>query len=683
MESIQSEEPVMIVNNNLMTFEDNIGESDVDYNPQMRDDSQNPYIDPQVSNLLERPLLFKRVEWNSNQPFETRIIDDNIIPWWLAQSYPGVILSKFRYFACDFKIRIQVQSTMMHYGKLAVAWLPCVTTAPVAVNTRALFALDVNYIDAAQPKVLEINIPYMYPLKWWSVNDFFQATDMALGPHLYVDVLAPLGNAQAVSSIVPVSIYVTATNIRLAGPVNLVTSCPTTKSFFQSELNGDLKVKERGYIRSAIDSVPTFVSVKQVAPMGQSLEEDSTVRLALAASTTAEVTKDMVQSLLPEEHNVLNICRRPVCYPMVTVTSASTGSIGSWLVHPSFYKIPVKDDVLTNMNIVSRLAVYYHGSMKYAFSFSCAHVSTMRIAAIVSYETNTAGITDNRVAALWDITGSTIKTLEIPYLSNYPYTPTFDGNVEFDLTQLPRYGVPSVRLEIVNALTNGSISTVTPSCYINVFASAGEDFRLFLPRGFDGHFQNNSVVSYDQDNIGEIFKEKFEILGTNGTVINLPEFNFGEELIDIMDLLTRYSTITPAQTTLTRSIPKPYKDLFRFARYGMRYKILDATTSRTVFYSTGTILGDRPPFDTVPSPTDSVLQFDLPFYEAWYYDLPLTKPTSTAQVPGNVNTWSTYACLSADSVLSFWTFAAKSTYEPPLLKSPNTNLNVLSRSTLY
>lgn len=664
--SIQSVEPVITETNNLLSYETNIGQEESVYTTEVRKDDQNPFINPELNAILTRPYPISTFSWNSSSGFGTKLFEFNVASTWINISYPNNVLEKFRYFAADFKVKIQMQSTMMHYGKLAFAWLPNAIPTVPAWDIKDAFALDVNYIDAAQPIELEVDIPFMSPLKWWSVRDFQNDTSMSRGPIFKCFVLAPLGNAQATLTSVPVTFIVSASNVRACAPVPDINQAPYLVSMFQDG-NMTTNTKERGFVRTAIDTVPTFVSVRQMAPIGQSLEDDTAVRLSLSAATVSDSTKAMVQALIPDEHNIINVCKRPVLFDMLTINGSTTGEVTSILCHPSYPGSIPNGATVANMQIVSRMAQFWHGSLKYCFAFSCSKVSTMRVSVALDYCLPTStGTIDDRPAVIWDITGSCVKTIEVPYLSPYPYIPTYNGATELDMAVFYAYGVPTLRMRILNPLTSGNISTVVPDCYVNIFAAVGDDFRLFLPRGLDDKAATDFVQTFSQDNLGEMFSKPFDSLGTKGEDLQLPEYNFGEEFMDIMDILQRYS-IQTVTSPLTRQLPTHLANYFRHCRYGLRIKVIgDATTTsaygqyayRVVNAGPTQTTYRKPPLDLVPSPISPVGQFELPFYETWYYDLPITRP-STQMVFSSPGTSVVYTALSVDSILSFWTFAAK------------------------
>lgn len=648
-----------------MGFEETIGIEETDISAEGRNDDGNPYVSPQVNDILERPFKIGTFTWSSATALGSQLLFLDLIRTWLGFDYPAKVLSKFHYFACDLRIRIQLQTTMMHYGKLAIAWLPMADLANTNLLLGDLFALDAHILDAANPQVIEFTIPFMYCLKWWNTADFLQPTlgAMARGPGLMVRVLAPLGNAQAATASAPFSIYINAENVRVAGPVANALNGFQTPSFFQSSTSGQGKrLAERGFVRAVTDSVPSFVSVRQFASPGQSLEDDTTVRLSLKADTTMDYTKSMVQAILPDEHNLLNVCKRPYLLDSFVLTGSSTGPVWTAPVCPDYVAGPTNAKrVAANAQVVCRLAEYWHGSMKYLFAFTAAHVTTIRVAVVLSYEGSNPNTTDDRVAAVWDITGSMNKTLEVPFLSNFPYIPVTTTAPE--LVKATYYGLPTINIIVINPLTSGSVSTVTPSIVVNVFASVGEDFRLFLPRGFDANFRAFTNQSYLQDNLSSLFAQPFESLGDDGTNVVIPEYNFHEELIDILDILTRYTRVTTiaAPTTFTRNIPIAYRGFYRFSRYGNRFKTwLPAQAASAVYQNRLDTAGyTSPPFDVVPSPQLASVQVELPYYEPWYFDLPTTMATSQVVISPSSTTNEVYSSLSGDSVLSFWTWSVQ------------------------
>jgi len=380
-----------------------------------------------------------------------------------------------------------------------------------------------------------------------------------------------------------------------------------------------------------------------------------------------DYSNKMVHAMLENETNVLNICRRPSYIGSYTIFPGFSGHVAKIPVSPVYTSnFGVANDqpyVITNAQVITRLAKFWHGSMKYLISFTCSHVSTIRVAAMISYDAGST-TTDDYAVAVWDIKGSCYKELEVPFLSSFPYIP-FTGQLPNSVNHDSKYGVPFLHLVVLNPLTNGSVSTVAAPCRMQILSAAGDDFRLFLPFGRVNYDMSKMTDSVFQDNLGTMFAKEFPTAGTTGQKVNIPEYNFGEEFIDIRDLLCRYTKDPAPVEIISRSMPAFYKGLFRFARYGIRLKVMQPST-----YSTAEVdirvgpdwtWGETPPRDIVPHADQAPLQIELPYYESWYFDLPSTLPLSAVATP----TGDVYRALSSDSVFSFWTVAKYFNNAPP------------------
>lgn len=661
-----AEEDSIFIDDNIGGFDDTVGLTEVDPNSQDRDDSANPYISNDMSVILKRPQQLVSQTWSSTQVVGTSVM--NFFPFRSLMNVPynNKIIKQYRFFRASVRVRVVLQSTMMHYGKLMVSWLPVrKTTAPLP-DYRALFALDVNTIDAAKPEVLEFTIPFMSPLKWFHPSRAASGDGNALGPQVFINVLAPLGNAQSTTASVPITCFAEFVDPQLAGPITSSDFSSGEFVIYQSSGSSSGAAyridSERQSAREAVVSTPQFVGIRHMATVGQSLEEDTTVRLALSSDNTSDVSKKLVQSIVPNEHNLISICKRPVLLDTVQITSVSPVEVASYKVSPTIAFGP--DPVLANMQVISRLAKFWHGSMKYIFMFTTSHVSTIRIAAYISYDQQTEALGD-KPYAMWDITGSMTKEVEVPYLNQMPYVPVWHGDPTAE--NVAQWGQPLIRLKIVNALTNGAVSTVTPSCYMNVFAAAGDDFRLFVPQGYMDTDVIKMTPIFTQDNLGLAFAKKFEVLGTSGEQVKIPEYNFGEELIDIMDILHRYTTIgvSSGSGEFKRDVAliPLFRYMYRFRRYGARFKVLDVNSrargewkSAATYDSTSPVnFYTHPPWDIVPYTERVPLQVELPYNEAWYYDVISSYVYSTLfiQDPIAAGDKLVYTALSSDSVLSF------------------------------
>lgn len=668
LDSIQQEVVDLEEDHNLVTFADANGVLVSEPTPVARNDDQNPYLAPDLSAILTRPIHVGTTVWQPTLASGSMFNTLDIAALWMNDSYMRDVLSRFRYFACDFKVTIRLQSPFMMAGLLAFAWLPCALESKPR-NLKSMFALDIYTLDASNPEVLEINIPYLSPLKWWSVQQMRDPLDkMSLTPILMSGVLAPLVNAQSALASVNYTIYIEAQNIRLAGQVANTMLTPKSRDFFQSELSGkeNSRVKNRGVVRYVTDSVPHYVSVRQMASVGQSLEDDTTVRLSLAKDTLMDTSPAMVNALTPDEHALLNIMKRP---SLVSVTSLNVGAP----LNIYFPALPgYSPDFngrrgFTNAQLVSRWARYYQGTMKYAVTFVAPAVATVRVMVRIIYENSPVATASNNYAtAIWDITGTMTKTFSVPQLSHSPYLPC--GEIDPNQIGGGPDGVPCISITTLNPLVVAASTTVAPPMTIIITSAVDDDFRLFVPVGPS----LGDTTFYTPDffqSYGAIFSEKFDSLGTLGEEIKLPEYNFGEELVDIKDLLGRYY-LRPGNFSakIVRNLPNWFRGLYRFNRYGNRFKVLDPTNVlKATYESTDGILYQVPPTDIVPLPTAAVGQWELPYYESWYYDLPDTSPTSAIliSVPASMTNTQTWISVSADSLFSFPTMSVSAAVPPP------------------
>lgn len=611
--------------------------------------------------MLKRPLNFGTYTWSDTATLGTTLYC--VKPWAALEDKLAQYLHRFRFCRFDVKMTIMLNTTMMHSGKLVAWWLPYTNmkSTPVpSLPIRSLFALDTNIIDATRPEKLEIVIPYMSPFKWSVMHDI--AVTAPPQPIFAITVLNPLQNAQATVTSASFTVYCELTNVDLAGPIQTGGGPNIT---YQSDMSSFSDSTEK---RDAIDSSPTYVSVRQSASIGQSHEQDTTIKLSMDASHEMDYSKSMVQALMKDEHNLRNVAKRPSLLTINSITSASApgSTIFTHVCAPDYASIVnPTGKVITNAQIVSRMATYWHGSMKYKFQFTMSKVSTVRVALSIVYNGTIAlTSTDHVPSYIWDITGSEEKSITVPFLSPWPYVPVSTDN--FSSPAYLEYGCPEIKMIIVNPLTSGSDASVTPTCYINTFVSVDDDMRFYLPTGFNNALTSVSTPVFYEDNLGAAFSEKFPVPSQSADPVNLPNYNFGEELLDIKDILCRYTFTESISTkfgTLSRAIPTVYKNLFRFTRFGCRYKFFPKNYCSTVTYQRlGTPgPGASPPADLVPSPVLPVLQFELPYYEGWYFDTPFSTPTSTVaynlMLSTDLPSYDVYRSVSSDSVFSFWTFA--------------------------
>lgn len=185
---------------------------------------------------------------------------------------------------------------------------------------------------------------------------------------------------------------------------------------------------------------------------------------------------------------------------------------------------------------MSTYARYWNGSLKYLIQVDCAKTMSSRLR--LTYLPNNAEDYSNvgeMVSKVVDITGTTLVSLTIPYLSNYNYLET-----DMDDT------LGTLLITIENPIVNNTCVTST-TAYVNVWVAGGEDFRLYVPTGAPANLvvthdvpeeEGEELINKEQFNPREMFDTTFEPLAPGNFVVRA-DHNFGEEFVNIKDILLR------------------------------------------------------------------------------------------------------------------------------------------------
>lgn len=675
-DSLQSKEPVIEEQTALIKYVDQVGLMEIEVKPESRVDKVNPYIDLQVDLLNKRPITIATGAWSSASIYGSKVTTLDLHSAFWNNVYVSNVLKGFRYWRYKkFFVKVMINSTMTHYGKLLLTWLP-VTSATTYTNQSmvALSCLPSVVLDATERASTIIEIPYIQP------NHYLDPLPSGdLGPRISLDVLAPLGNAQIATAVtVPYTIQMWAEGIEVMGPQipqmeMPVGSIPPTDYLDNWE-------KEVGSERKKVDPIPLYVTQKSMTPLLSSRNQDNSIRFSMANDTEADHSKAMVQSVMKDEHNVKNILRLPSLLETVTFddTSASGSIITYFPAHPanaaSTTSVAPFVYPLSHLAAMSRQAIYWKGGIKYMFSFTCAKTVTARVAIDISFASTVTEATNsgNLFTTVFDINGSCDKCIEVPYTSNRPYLPTYNAMKPDALTAVtPRYW-PMVRLSIVNPVTVGTSNT-SATIYCNIYVAGADDFSLYIPVG---HGTTGVTTSYEwnQMDLRSAFREKFELIGPGSNSQNLVDYNFGEEFENIFDLASRYAnpfTVAASGLVLAR-IVYGFLNLYRLRRFGCRYKVFN-NASNAITASLGWVTFAKPlwdfnMYDVITS--DSLAgQWELPYYNSLFFESPgaptdLLNQSGGLFVNSNISGLNTtvYTAYSEDSVFSFPTGGLVVTY---------------------
>jgi len=170
-----------------------------------------------VESMLSRPGLIKTFEWLETD-LDDALLATVDIPTAIQNSkFKTSKMKYFKFVRSNYKIRMVLNATRFHAGRLLVVWAPGASMCSVqSLNEKSMASLlcfPSLIVDPATNQTVEFVIPFISPFLYYPLNsysgssvDAIQVAGQALG-QVKVYVLNKLTSGQTVTTPVSVSIY--------------------------------------------------------------------------------------------------------------------------------------------------------------------------------------------------------------------------------------------------------------------------------------------------------------------------------------------------------------------------------------------------------------------------------------------------------------------------------------------
>lgn len=490
--------------------------------------------------LFKTPLLLSTTEWNTTQPPSTELTSFSVPKIFestatLSTLY-AALLQIYSFFKFQATVRIQINSTKFHSGKLIACYDPVqsINASDKTLNIYSASCLPNVIIDAADSNTGSIDIPFEHILSYLSTNSGEPAPQMGT---FHLLVLNSLGAAASTPSTININTFIYCTKVGLEVPLRphkIQLSNPSAQRFvIESGIidKGISKMKtvtnavsttwdnvKTGNFSGAIKSIgngikdffnldkPALLDVKvgntlaTIAPLAHMKGEDASVRLA--ATNQGGYLENIFSSAPPDEMCISEIIKRPtladqISWPSTAVESTQLFKIP---VHPgycNFQAVPGKNPACFSLNptYLAFMSTYFDqwkGSINFRFDFAATQFHTGRLQ--FSFEPNadlvplippatTTQDFSNSPEVLFDLHENKTVNINIPYVSTTmrklsrsgPYVAAKSTTIDSEL-----YILGYLYIRVLVPLV--APSNVAPDITFNVYVSAGEDFQLFIPR---------------------------------------------------------------------------------------------------------------------------------------------------------------------------------------------------------
>nr|QXV86480.1 structural polyprotein [Picornaviridae sp.] len=456
----------------------------------------NPYINQDIREILSRAYPLTTFQWTRNDTEGSCIKRFSFPEALFSQKVVWEKINHFEFFRAGLKIKVKVNASLYHYGKLIGVWRPmamgktCYVCMPEEDRTPG--AYDNMYSLSSNPHVIispnntdsnEMIIPFSIPLDWidlkaytlsannenygrimnnmgifelWVLNPLV-AKNVATDPPAYVTVYASFSDVEVAG-------YTTTNLVYINHDLQLYTSkVVPTGMFGYGQYSRDIPIAQ---------SKTTGISFAPMHIANSGSDTDYTQFLNL---NTGESDNSLIEYL--SEPCLLTIKEIPA--------SAAAGT--------NILSIPVKPGVMpftsqypysiykalfhTRLSFYAQMFSYWRGTIRYSFQITCSRFHSLRLKVYWSPSklldadrTNAEAFTISKVV---DIEGETNFEMDIPWLQPWrtlKLTPGKEGD------QDPSNGF--LYVDVVNPIVYPE--SPMPPIRINAWISAQNDFQLIL-----------------------------------------------------------------------------------------------------------------------------------------------------------------------------------------------------------
>nr|WFG77339.1 MAG: structural polyprotein [Insectivora picornavirus] len=460
----------------------------------------NPYINQDISDILARAYPITTFQWTRNDSEGSCIKRFSFPEALFNQKIIWEKINHFEFFRADLKIKVKINASLYHYGKLIGVWRPIAMGKTTYVcmpgDDRTPGAYDNMYSLSSNPHMVvspnntdsnEMEIPFAIPLDWIDLKAY--ATPLNMNSHQRIMnnmgifelwVLNPLV-AKNIANDPPayVTVYASFENVEIAGYTT------TSIQYIQHEL----QLYTSKITPSGIFGIDDYKVINDM-PKAQSKTTGISYAPMHIASSQPEMDYTQVLNLsVPKKDDSLTQYLTEPCLLMIKeiATSASAGT--------NVAKIPVRPNVMpyssqypysiyraifhNRLSFYSQLFRYWRGTIRYSFQITCSRFHSMRLRVYWSPSalkdtdrTNAEAFTISKVV---DIEGETNFEMDVPWLQ--PWKALQIGSRKNGKDDLPN---GFLYVDVVNPIVYPE--SPIPPIRMNVWISAGTDFEFVLLR---------------------------------------------------------------------------------------------------------------------------------------------------------------------------------------------------------
>lgn len=489
-----------------------------------------------LKKVLTREYPLQSIEWKVNSKWDTPIYT-NGVPKIITDDANCMITRQLQFFSflrAGIKVRVQLNGTKFHCGRLIVYFKPITWNDDTEENFYSVTCYPHFFLDASVSNSGEIMIPFTHLLSHFSQESktLFNDSINTLGS-INIRVYNPLQAAEKSSQSLFGQIYVSLEDPYVHLPTYSIQKFSYGNGYMQglesflkkaagSAINSGLGLADKftgGLVTGAGDAICNILGIcdkpldpvsaapvinRTIAPLSHGAGLDRSTRLGL--SPTAQTnTSPAVLGAVDSDFNLLTLCKMPCLLDQKewNVTAISGTKLFDMLVTPVYLSNPqytadgsgrYTNYQPTMLAYVSRAFCLWRGSLKVKIQVVATQFHSGRLALVYDpHGTHDVNLTDldknkSHNVIIMDIQEKQELVVELPNFMVRPWLRCDKFRSDANLTDMSGVVNPAYldcdiagvfRIFVLNGLVRPD--NVTDKVQINIFFYAGDNFELTIP----------------------------------------------------------------------------------------------------------------------------------------------------------------------------------------------------------
>lgn len=489
-----------------------------------------------LKKVLTREYPLQSFEWKVNSTWSTPLYT-NGVPKIITDDANCMITRQLRFFSflrAGIKIRVQLNGTKFHCGRVIVYFKPITWDDDLEDNFYSITCYPHFFLDASVSNSGELTIPFTHLLSYFSQESktLFNDSINTLGS-INVRVYNPLQAAEKSSQSLFGQIYVSLIDPFVHLPTHNIDNFSYGTGYMQSlesvvkKLTGGLIDSglgladsfTGGLVTGAGDAICNLLGVsdkpadpvsaspmvnRTVAPLSHGAGLDRSVRLGLSPTAQTNTSPDVLGAT-DGDFDLLKLCKIPCLLDQKewNVTDKSGDKLFDMAVTPTYLSNPqytadgttrVANYTPTMMGYISRGFCLWRGTMKVKIQVIATQFHSGRLYIVYDpHGTHDVNLTDldrnkSHNAIIMDIQEKQELVVELPNFMVKPWLRCDSFRSDASLSDISGIKNPSYldcdaagvfRVFVLNGLVRPD--NVTDKVQINFFFYAGDNFELAVP----------------------------------------------------------------------------------------------------------------------------------------------------------------------------------------------------------